>query len=133
MLSVRMMQVPRDQVVDVIAMRHRRMPAAGTMLVLGAVRVAGVTAGAFRRIRRRHPEHMLVDMITVLMMQMPVVQIIDVPVVPHSEVTAIVAVHMRVAFVNLASHHPKIYHTCTVAQVYNRSVDGRLLLIGDYQ
>lgn len=40
------MQVSLDDVVDVIAVRHRRMPAAGAVHVRGVVAVARVTARA---------------------------------------------------------------------------------------
>lgn len=123
----------RDQIIDMIAVWDRRMPAIRTMLVIRDVRPASVPSRALRRIRRRHRERVLIDVIPMLVMQMPVMKIIDVPLVPHRHMTAIAAMHVRVPFVNLASHQPSIYHTCTVAQVYNRSVNGRLLLIGDYQ
>lgn len=42
MAAVRVMEMPVDEIVDVVAMRHRFMAAAGAMLMTGLVTGAGM-------------------------------------------------------------------------------------------
>ncbi len=103
MIPVRMMQVAIDEVIDMIPVRHRFVPAAR------AVDLGGIVAGAGRGvpvgIRGAHFDDVLVHMIAVRMMQMPVVQIIDVPVVFDRRVAAAGAVLMVVVGMNFAVAH----------------------------
>lgn len=83
-IAVRMMQTPRDQVVDVIAMRHRLVPApSGVRMTVDAVGRLRVTV----RVSCIHRDHVLIDVITVRMVKVAVVQIVDVIVVAHRNVT----------------------------------------------
>ena len=50
MRRVRVMQVARDEVVGVIGMRYRWVPASSAVRVSGVVAAAGVRSGALRRI-----------------------------------------------------------------------------------
>jgi hypothetical protein len=88
MIAVRMVQVTIDEIVDVIPVRHRLVAATRTMLVRCVVTGADMVRGACCRIGGRHLDHMLVDVITVHVMQMAVVKIVDVPVVLHSSMAA---------------------------------------------
>jgi len=56
---------------------------------------------------------MLIDMIAVFVMEMAVVEIIDVIVMPDRRVPAVLAVNVRVPFVDLAFRHTWVYyHSC---------------------
>ena len=101
-IVVRMVQPPSDQVVDVIAMRHRLMPAPLAMRMrLLARRRLGVTVG----MRGVDSDRVLVDMVLMRMVQVPVVKIVDVIFVPDRGMPATVAVNMRMrGFVNHVSH-----------------------------
>jgi hypothetical protein len=73
MIAVRMMQASAHQVIHVIAMGHRFVPARWAMLVRAArLRRALDGVGGVDR------DRVLVDVIIVHMVQMPVVQVIDV-------------------------------------------------------
>jgi hypothetical protein len=96
MVAMRMMQSAVDQIVGVIAMRHRfvaaprsvtmrRLVAATTMLGAAAVGIGGA-----------HLDDVLLDPAIVLVMQMPVVQVIHVPVVANRNMTAAGTVRVRV-------------------------------------
>jgi hypothetical protein len=88
-IAVRMMQVAVDQIVDMIAMRHRLMPAAGTMHMSRIVSGAAMIGRAHVGIDSRYFDHMLVDVIPVHMMKMPIVEIIDMIAMPYRRVSAI--------------------------------------------
>ena len=85
MIAVRVMQMPADQVIDVIAVRHRFMAAAGAVYVILRMPAARVLGGAIGRILLRHLESMLLDLASLRMMQMPVVEVIR--LVSHFEIT----------------------------------------------
>lgn len=99
-IPVRVMQMPIDQIVDVIAMRHRLVAASRAMLVRRVVTCARVRRRAGRRVLRRHLDHMLVDMIAMRMVQMAVVQVVDMPIVPHGRMSAPGPVRMGVICVS---------------------------------
>jgi hypothetical protein len=102
---VRVVQVPIDQVVDVVAVGD------GFVAAVGAVDVAGVvgTALMIRRagigVRRCHVQDVFVDMIAVRMMQMPIVQIIGVSVVLDRRVATSGAMRVIVVLVFVAGIH----------------------------
>ena len=102
-IAVRMVQMPIHQVVDVIAVRHRRVPAARS------VHVARVVAGAVVRhasvgVGLRDLDAMLVVVIVVRAMQVPVVQVPHMISVPDGDVAAVGAMRVRVALVDLVVH-----------------------------
>lgn len=92
---VRMMQVSVDEVVDVIAMRHGRVTASDTMHMRSIVPTAPVRRRAGGGIGVGDVEAVLLDHGPVLMVQMPFVQIVDVPVVQDRGVPATRAVGVR--------------------------------------
>jgi hypothetical protein len=96
MVPVGMMQVAVDQIVDVVAVRHRLVPAPGSMHVARLVTGAAVLRRAAVRIARRDLDHVLVSMIAMRMVQVTIVKIVDVIAVANGRMAAIGAVLMRV-------------------------------------
>jgi len=92
MIAVRMMQVTVYQVIDVIAVGNRFVPASRTMHMVGGMSAAAMVRGANLRIGFRNSDNMLVHMIAMRMMQMTVVQIIHVTVMNDCRVPAVRAV-----------------------------------------
>jgi len=94
--TVRVVQVPVDEVVDVIAVRHGGVATACAVHVAGLVPAAAVVRGALGRVLGAHGERVLLDGLAVLVVQMAVVQIVDVAVVSDAGVAAAAAVRVRV-------------------------------------
>lgn len=86
--AVRMMQVPIDQVIDVVAVGHRLMTAAGAVPVVLGMAAAVVLRSAFRRVRGVDRQPMFFNASVPRVVEMTVVKIIDVPVVPDGGVAA---------------------------------------------
>jgi hypothetical protein len=84
MVAVRMVQPPIDEIIDMVAMRNRLVPA------IRSVNVAGATdlRRAMYRIRIAHFDGMLVHMIAVHMMQVTIVKIINMAVVTNCGMSA---------------------------------------------
>lgn len=89
-----------DQVVGVVAVGHRFVPAAGSVAVALVVAVAAVLRGAAVRIRAADLQHMLVHMILVGMVEVAVVQIIDVIAVTDGDMAACRPMLVRMSFVD---------------------------------
>jgi hypothetical protein len=87
-VAMRMVQVPVDQKVDVIAVRHRLVAAPGPVLVSRLMAFATVLRRAALGVLCRYLDHMLVDMVCVRVMQVPIVQIIDMIAVAHGGMAA---------------------------------------------
>jgi hypothetical protein len=77
-ILVRMMQATVDQVVDVVAMRHRLMAALWTVFVICRVIEALLHRRTSCRILVVRLDHVLVNMIPMRMMQVSIVQVVDV-------------------------------------------------------
>ena len=77
-IAVHVVQVTGDQVIDVVAVRDRRMAAAWTVDVTLRVARALMLRRAHARVRRVHGDRALVDVIAVRVMEMPVVNVVDV-------------------------------------------------------
>lgn len=101
---VRMMQVAIDEIVDVVAVRHRFVSAAGAMHMVLSVRAALVIRRAQFRVGAAHIKRMLVDMTGVNVVQVAVVQVVDMPRVQDARVAALVVVLMGVFFMDIATH-----------------------------
>ena len=97
MVTMRVMQMAVDQVVDVIAMRDRLVPATGSVPMAGSTPLSGRAAIG---ILLAELDRVLVHMSFVRMMEMSIVEIIDVIVVPHGDVSAAWPVDMRMIGVN---------------------------------
>ena len=103
MISARAVEMPIDQIINVVGMRHGFVPARRAMLMTRLVTIALVLGRAFARMRR-FAQLMLINMIPVLMMQMIIVQIIHVIAMLNRLVSAIVAMLVIVLFVYVAAH-----------------------------
>jgi hypothetical protein len=77
-IAVHVVQVTGDQVIDMVAVRDRRMAAARTVDVPLRVARALMLWRAVARVRRVHRDLALVDVIAVRVMEMPVVNVVDV-------------------------------------------------------
>jgi len=89
MSAMRMMQMAGYQVIDMIAVRNGLMPAVGAVLVTGVVALAFVTRRAVLRVGRADRNAVLVIVVIMMVVQMPIVEVIDVifvlnPGVPES-------------------------------------------------
>ena len=86
-VAVRMVQVSVDQIVGVIAMRHRFVTAAWSVPMNRIVSAAAVLRGAPIGIRYAYFDCMLVDVIFMQMMEMTIVKVVHVAVVPNRDMT----------------------------------------------
>lgn len=98
MVAVRMVQTPPNRIIEVIAVRHRLVPTACAVRV---IRGARGRRGVAVRVRSVDRDHVLVHMLTMLVVKMTIMQIVDVIVVTHRNMTTAIAMDMRVlAFMN---------------------------------
>lgn len=93
-IAVRMMQVPVDEVVHMITVRHRLVPAAGAVLVPGLVLHGGLAGRAAVRVLSVDGDPMLIDVTLVRVVEMPVMQIIGVACVANGDMAAVAPVLM---------------------------------------
>jgi hypothetical protein len=97
-----MMQVPGDEVVDVVAVRDGVVSAVRPMRVVLGMLAAVVLRRAAVRILRVNGEAVIVHVIAVHKMQMSIVQVIGVVAVPHRLMPASGLVLMVVTFMHVA-------------------------------
>ena len=100
---MRMVQVPIDEIIDMGAVRDRFM--AATRAVDVSSFVTRGRRGAAVGLSGADFDDVFIDVIAVRMMQMPVVQVIDMPIVFHCRVTAAGAVVMIVMRMNFVIAH----------------------------
>ena len=98
MAFVRVMEVAIDQIVDVLAMRHGFMAAVRPVCMSLRVACTLMFRRATFRIGRADFYYMLIDMAAVRVMQVPVMQVIDVPVVHDAGMAAFRTMRMSVIF-----------------------------------
>jgi len=103
--AVRVMQVAANQVVDVVAVRYHCVATSWSVGVRLSVGAAGVVRGAGSGISATDGETMLVNMIGMWVVEMPIVQIVDVPLVLNRGMAAIRAVLVGMSFVDVVSIH----------------------------
>ncbi len=96
-VAVWVVEVVVDQVVDVVAVRHRFVPASGPVLVAGVV-LGLVVSGAFGGIGVADHDRVLVDPAVVGVVQVSVVEIVHMPVVTDGGVAATWSVLVVVGF-----------------------------------
>lgn len=89
---VRMMQFAVNQIINVIAVRHSGVAAAGTVNVLPVV--AFCAERAFVWIRGADGDDVFIHVIAVRMMQMSVMKIIHMPIVHDGRMPAVFAVNV---------------------------------------
>lgn len=99
--AVRVMEMPVNQIVDVIAMRYRFMPASGAMLMGRVVPGTSMVGRAACRVCAAHFDHMLIDVIAMRLVEMTVVQVVDMIAVLDCNVSATGSVNVGVALVDL--------------------------------
>jgi hypothetical protein len=87
-IAVRVMHVTADEVVDVVAVWNRVVPAGRPVLVPGLVLVAVVAEGAGGGIAIADVYRVAFHRDTAVMMKLPFVQIVDMVAVPHRRVAA---------------------------------------------
>lgn len=102
--AVRVVQVAVDQVVYVIAVGNSLMAAAGAMRVAGCVAAAGVRRRTCLGVRAAHREHVLIDMIFVIMVKVAGVQVISMVAMKDGAVAAVRAMDVLVVFVPMMAH-----------------------------
>jgi hypothetical protein len=104
-IAVRMVQVRADEVIEMIAVRHRRVAAARPVhvrrLVIGARMARRARVGVLLADR----EHVLIEVVAVRMMQVSVVQVIDVVSVPQRLMSTSLPVNVGVRFVSAVVMH----------------------------
>jgi hypothetical protein len=105
MIPVGVVQVAVDQIVDMIAVWHRLVPASRTVRVCAVMAAALVTGRAPVRIGRRHLDRVLIHVILVHVVQMAVVEVVDVIAMANGSMPAPRAVLVRVVGVLRAGAH----------------------------
>lgn len=89
-IAVRVVKMPVDKIVNVVAMRHRLMSAARTVNMIGSVSVAGMSGRTAARVGGADLQRVLFDLaVRANMMQVTVVQVIDVVAVLNAGVFAV--------------------------------------------
>lgn len=104
MIAVRVMQPAVDQIVHVIAVRYRFMPAARSVHVPLLMARGGIPGRTAVRVDRADFYAVLFDAPLVWMMQVPIVQVVHVVTVDHGGVAAARSVFVIVALVHVTSH-----------------------------
>jgi hypothetical protein len=100
MVAMRVVQVSVHQIVDMIAVWYRFVAATGAMPMGRIVSAAPMCWRAQIGIRRVHLDDMLVYVFLVRMMEMAIVQIIDMAIMAHGDVTAAGPMDMRMIGMN---------------------------------
>jgi hypothetical protein len=95
MVAMRMMQVAINQIVHMVAVRHRFMAASGSMLVVCIVTSATMLRSALVGIGRADLDDMFIDMVAMHVMEMPVVEVVDMAVMQDGRMTAIRTMNMQ--------------------------------------
>lgn len=104
-VTMRVVQVAVDQIIDVIAVRHRLMAAAGAMHMVGRMGPARVGGGTSSRIDLADFHHVLLHRaVSANVMQVIIVQIVDVVTMLDPGVLTIGTVLVIVVFVGLTHH-----------------------------
>ena len=103
-VPVRMVQVPADQVIHVIGVRNRFVPAARSVHVAALSVTALLLRGALHGIARVGLEAMLVHVIPVNVVHMAFVQIIGVAFVFDRGMPTVAAVGVAMSGVGITSH-----------------------------
>jgi hypothetical protein len=104
-IVVGVVQVVGDQVVDMVAVRHRLVTAVWTMLVAFWMTSAIMVRRAAIGIGRTHGDDVFVEVVLVRMMKMAVVEIVDVAIVRYRRVTAAWTVLVRMIAMNFMIAH----------------------------
>jgi hypothetical protein len=106
MAVVGVVQMVSNQIIDMIAVRHQGVTAAGRVYVPSRTNEPGCT---YVRVHIGDFQPAFVEMIAVWGMQTTVVQIVNVRAVLERRVAAPHAMHMGVVAVDLVTRHPTSY------------------------
>lgn len=101
---VLVVQMAVHQVINVVAVGHRLVAAAGAVAMVSAVASACVAAGALVRIAFGHGNDVLVHVVAVGVVQVAVVQVIRMALVANGLVAAAGAVPVVVVGVLITAH-----------------------------
>ena len=126
-VSVSMVQMAVDQVIDVIPVRNRLVSAVRSVHVTGFVAAALMRRRALIGVARRHRNDVLVDVVAVWVMEMTVVQVIDVTIVLDRGVPAAGAMFMIVVRVFLTAHRSLLLNGLRRRRKVLRSVFQRIV------
>ncbi len=97
---VLVMQVAIDQVIDMVAVRDRRVSASRSMHVVGRVGRAGMSAGAGGWVMSRNLQDMLFDHpVEGRVMQVSIVEVVDMSIMFDCRMPAVFSVDMVMVFV----------------------------------
>ena len=109
MIAMRMVQMTIDDVVRVIAMRERRVPAIGAMHMRCIVTRALMIRRAVDRVLRADIERVLLDRAVLAgVVKVAVMRVVDMVAVLHRRVAAAWPVLMRVALVMIVLSHVRL-------------------------
>jgi hypothetical protein len=95
-VAVRMVQMPGDEIIDMIPMRNRFVTATGAMNVSRIMSGAAMVGCASIRVLVAHFNPVFVHMVRVRMVKMAIVEIIHMAAVPDGNMTAMGAMHVIV-------------------------------------
>lgn len=101
MVTVRMMEVALHQVVGVIAMPDRFVSAIVPVFVVPLVRSAIVYWSTQFRVLPAYADLVFVNIVTVRMVQMPIMKVIFITFVLQNRMSAVRTMHTRVRFVDV--------------------------------
>ena len=104
MLAMGVMEMPIDQVIDVIPVGHGLVATIGAMDVGSIMATAGMIGCALLRVGLVDFKSMLVHVVTMRMMQMPVMKVVNVAIVPNGHMTAVGAMLVVMVLVLFAAH-----------------------------
>lgn len=104
-VSVRMVQVAVDEIVDVVPMWYGWVATIRPMHVSGFMPFAAMIRSAFRRIGGAYLDLALVDMVLVRVVQVAVVKVVNMVPVPDCNVAAIRPVHVGMVVVDVMLVH----------------------------
>jgi hypothetical protein len=99
-----MVKVTIDQIIDMVAVRHRFMATAGSVHVARFVAFARVPLGAVIGIRVAHGQPVLVVVVAMRMQQMAVLKVVRMAFVLDGEVATLIVMFVDMPAVGFAVH-----------------------------
>ena len=105
MVAVWMVQAPVDEIVGVIAMRHRFVTASRAVAMRRIMAAATVFRAAAVRVGGTDFDDVLVDMPVVWVLQMTVIQVVQVPLVANRKMATAGTMHVQMIGVSSVGCH----------------------------
>jgi hypothetical protein len=108
-IAMRVMEMPVNQIINMVSMRYRRMSAVRAMDMIGCVTRALMFRRALARVHTGHLNLVFVDVTIVHVVQVPVVKVVNVALMPDRGMAAVRAVLVIMILVVrcIASGHGK--------------------------